>query len=260
MEMRIQFLVIICLISVDVITPQLSNNRDELLNWCIRSRNHKGKPGKEDYLHKQCLPWKSRSCCTYNTTRNLHIGKSYNFDFNHCKRTTNKQMSENCMKHFRQDLCFYECSPNQGPWVVKQKKTFREERFVGVPLCMSDCVSWWNACRDDYTCTNNWARNFKWKNMVNVCPYNAVCQKFSKIYSNAADFCETVWDGSWKVVSDDKTCMRIWFNSTLGNPNDRVAELRVDELLGPASSSTYFGVHISVMFTTMLISILLFYV
>ena len=25
-------------------------------------------------------------------------------------------MSERCRKHFIQDLCFYECSPNVGPW------------------------------------------------------------------------------------------------------------------------------------------------
>jgi hypothetical protein len=28
-------------------------------------------------------------------------------------------MSEGCKRHFIQDHCFYECSPNIRPWVVK---------------------------------------------------------------------------------------------------------------------------------------------
>jgi len=65
----------------------------------------------------QCTPWKNRSCCTHNTTRNAHHSNLYNFNYDHCSQK--KNMSEDCKRHFRQDLCFYECSPNIGPWTVK---------------------------------------------------------------------------------------------------------------------------------------------
>lgn len=32
---------------------QLSNSKDELLNWCLKGTNHKYKPGPEDSLHEQ---------------------------------------------------------------------------------------------------------------------------------------------------------------------------------------------------------------
>lgn len=65
----------------------------------------------------QCTPWKKRSCCTHNTTRNAHHPGLYNFNYDHCSQK--KNMSEECRRHFLQDLCFYECSPNVGPWTVR---------------------------------------------------------------------------------------------------------------------------------------------
>lgn len=65
----------------------------------------------------QCTPWKKRSCCTHDTTRNAHHSGLYNFNYDHCSQK--KNMSEECRRHFRQDLCFYECSPNIGPWIVQ---------------------------------------------------------------------------------------------------------------------------------------------
>jgi folate receptor len=38
----------------------------------------------------------------------------YGFNYNHCP---NRKMSSKCLEHFVQDLCFYECSPNVGPWM-----------------------------------------------------------------------------------------------------------------------------------------------
>lgn len=43
-----------------------------------------------------------------------HGGEMYGFNYNHCP---NHKMSNKCLEHFVQDLCFYECSPNVGPWV-----------------------------------------------------------------------------------------------------------------------------------------------
>ena len=64
----------------------------------------------------QCTPWKDRSCCTKEITESLHINATwYNFNWNHCPQP----LSPKCKGRFQQDLCFYECSPNVGPWLVK---------------------------------------------------------------------------------------------------------------------------------------------
>lgn len=110
----------------------------------------------------------------------------------HCEAQTNTRMSDECRRHFMQDLCFYECEPNVKPWVVKVNRTFAKERIFKVPLCASDCESWWNACKFDYTCAYNWARGFKWINGKNVCPQNSLCQPLYKVYDNAKQFCESV--------------------------------------------------------------------
>lgn len=62
----------------------------------------------------QCEPWKDNACCTATTSWEAHLDVSplYNFSFFHCGLLTPE-----CHKHFIQAICFYECSPNLGPWI-----------------------------------------------------------------------------------------------------------------------------------------------
>jgi hypothetical protein len=41
-----------------------------------------------------------------------------------------------------------------------------------------------------------------------------------------------VWDDAWKYTPDDQPCMRIWFDGEKGNPNDNIARLKVQQLMG----------------------------
>ncbi|XP_037089858.1 folate receptor beta-like [Pollicipes pollicipes] len=201
---------------------QLTTNLDTMLNWCLDGRHHKTRPGPEDQLHQECTPWRERACCTANTTRHLHTSNLYGFSYDHCP---GKRMSAQCRRHFVRDLCFHECSPNIGPWVAKVDMKIRNERFFKVPLCASQCIDWYEDCKHDFTCTDNWSRNFRWKNGTNHCPAGAQCFTFAEVYGNAQRFCETVWDHSWKYTEDDQPCMQIWFQSARGNPNEAVARL-----------------------------------
>jgi folate receptor len=186
---------------------------------CIDSKFHKQKPGPESSLYSQCEPWKEYSCCTKNTTKRAHEETNhYNFNFNNC----GKPMSKECKRHFIQDLCFYECEPYVKPWVVKVKRSFAKERIFNVPLCASDCDQWWNSCKDDYTCASNWARDFNWTKGTNKCREGSECKRFEDIYSGSKEFCEKVWDHSWKYTLEDKPCMKIWFKGS--NPNKATAE------------------------------------
>lgn len=215
------------------------NGRD-LLNTCMAGRKHKEAPGREDSLHSHCDPWKTRSCCNRNTTYDVHYGSSYNFNYNHCP---GRQISDRCLDHFTRDLCFYECSPNVGPWLVKVNQKIRKERFVNVPLCAIDCEQWFEDCKQEYTCTNNWGRNFVWEDRdkdgkkENHCPEGSECKTFKDMWGTAKNFCENIWDNSWKYTPNPQPCMRIWFDAANGNPNDVVAKWQVNQITAAASST-----------------------
>ncbi|GLG95778.1 Folate receptor beta [Gryllus bimaculatus] len=209
---------------------QLSNDPNQLQNWCLDAKHHKSKPGPEDELHKQCVPWKERACCTANTTRHLHVANLYKFNYNHCSEHRN--MSESCRRHFMQDECFYECSPNIGPWVVKVSMKIRNERFFEVPLCASDCNAWFDACKDDFTCSEKWTDLIVKDGHLTPCHNQNECKTFADVFKTSKNFCEKIWDHSWKYTEDTDPCMRIWFDGSKGNPNDRIAQYYIQTLLG----------------------------
>ena len=62
----------------------------------------------------QCIPWKDNACCTASTSWEAHLDVSllYNFSLVHCGL-----MMPDCQRHFLQAICFYQCSPNLGPWI-----------------------------------------------------------------------------------------------------------------------------------------------
>ncbi|KAF8792359.1 folate receptor alpha-like [Argiope bruennichi] len=221
---------------------QLSHNKDELLNWCLKSKNHKYKPGPEDSLHEQCLPWKDHSCCTTDVSVDLHEKNMYNFTLDHCYALTRRNISSECRKYFKQNDCFYECEPHIGLWVVETKRKIASERFYKVPLCASDCDAWFKACRDDFTCAYNWARDFKFSKGHNTCLEGAKCTTFRNVYSTAKEFCENVWDQSWLYTPDTEPCMHIQFDASAGNPNRAVAEHYINlRLNGGQSCASYIS-------------------
>ena len=227
--------VIITLIFIEFTLCQLSRDKNELLNWCLNSRYHKHEPGKEDSLHKQCTPWEDHACCTENITLDVHEINLYNFTYDHCYEQTGRNMSQSCRKHFIQDNCFYHCEPHIGVWVVETKRKIASERFHKVPLCARDCEYWFADCRNDFTCAYNWPRDFKFSQGLNTCKDELKCMTFQDMYKTAKDFCENVWDESFKYTSDDKPCMHIWFDGP-ENPNKGVAEFYIDQYLNAGSS------------------------
>ncbi|XP_052226595.1 folate receptor gamma-like isoform X2 [Dreissena polymorpha] len=211
---------------------------DDYMNICMDGIIHKDKPTPEAELFQKCTPWKDRSCCTKEITESLHINATwYNFNWNHCPQP----LSPKCKGRFQQDLCFYECSPNVGPWLVKvDGMKIRKERFVDVPLCQSECDAWWEDCRDDFTCTDNWSRNFNWTTGTSQCPTGSYCLTFNEMFKNSTNFCEKVWDHSWKVVNntDPDGCFVMWWQQDAENPNYQVAKDRALKLLQASSSLT----------------------
>ena len=83
---------------------------------CLDSKSHKAEPSIEGSLKGECKRWQALSCCNATTVDILHADNNYWYDFNydHCYR-----LSPKCRRRFRQELCFYECDPYLGKWIVK---------------------------------------------------------------------------------------------------------------------------------------------
>ncbi|KAM8976892.1 folate receptor alpha-like [Pelodytes ibericus] len=197
---------------------------NEYLDVCMDGKHQKQQPGPEDDIHGQCTPWKEKACCTANVSQEAHKDQSYlyNFDWNHCGA-----MSAECKTHFIQDTCFYECSPNLGPWIQAADSSWRKERILDVPLCIEDCESWYKSCGMDYTCKENWHVGWNWTSGMNKCPSGSRCQRINEVFPSAKDFCEKIWSNSYKytkLARGSGSCMQLWFNAAGGNPNVKVAE------------------------------------
>lgn len=224
---------------------------DDYLNTCLDGKNHKLRPGPEGTLFQKCAPWNKRSCCQRNVTKSIHTSDVwFNFSWHHCA-----PLSSQCRSYFIQDLCFYECTPNGGPWIVQDSgMKIRKERYFNLPLCSDECNKWWNSCKSDSTCIENWTRGFDWSTGTNKCPKNTQCKKFSKIYKSAKDFCEKVWDYSWKVVPQEKPCFRVWFNED-HNPNDIVALQKAVQMFSGGPNISYISLLLIVSFQAIYVSI-----
>lgn len=217
-----------------------SKSTEDYLNKCITSVNHKQVPGPEGKALESyhCKPWQNHSCCTWNTTSQVNQDGTlslYGIVWDQCPKK--KNMSESCKKNFMRDTCFYECSPNLGPWIVtdpKSKKT-RKERVKNVPLCAADCDKWFADCSDDYTCNGNWGTNWNWaeKGKPEMCPSPYTCKRFKEYFQNAKEFCEMIFDNSFKYETNKDKCMNLL---PVGDKNKDVA-LRYAEELSKKSCS-----------------------
>ncbi|XP_077618349.1 folate receptor beta-like [Crocuta crocuta] len=202
-----QLLLLVLVATVWDAQPGTPGARTDLLNVCMDAKHHKTKPGPKDKLHDQ----------------ELHQDPSllYNFNLDHCSK-----MEPTCRRHFVQDNCLYECSPNLGPWIQEVKQSWRKERFLDVPLCKEDCQQWWEDCRTSHTCKNNWHRGWNWSSGFNKCPAGATCRTFESYFPSPAALCEGIWSHSYKLSNYSRgsgRCIQMWFDPAQGNPNEEVA-------------------------------------
>ncbi|XP_005379738.1 PREDICTED: sperm-egg fusion protein Juno isoform X1 [Chinchilla lanigera] len=203
-----------------VVTTQAG---DKLFNVCMNARHHKREPGPEDKLFLQCVPWKDNACCTATTSWEAHRTELHlhNFSLVHCGLLTPR-----CQKHFIQATCFYECSPNLGPWIQLVDTQGPEERVLGIPLCQEDCEQWWADCSSSYTCKSNWHGGWDWSRGKSRCPAGALCRPFPDYFPTPADLCEKIWSNSFKASPEHRNsgqCLQKWFEPDQDNPNVAVS-------------------------------------
>ncbi|XP_004589982.1 folate receptor alpha isoform X2 [Ochotona princeps] len=219
--------------------PRVAQAKTELLNVCMNAKHHKEKPSPEDKLHEQCSPWRKNSCCSANTSSEAHkdISYLYRFNWDHCGK-----MEPACKRHFIQDTCLYECSPNLGPWIQQVDQSWRKERILNVPLCKEDCQRWWEDCRTSSTCKSNWHKGWDWTSGFNQCPVGAACHPFHFYFPTPADLCEQIWSHSYKLSNYSRgsgRCIQMWFDPAQGNPNEEVARFYAEAMSGAGLPGTW---------------------
>ncbi|XP_069845671.1 sperm-egg fusion protein Juno [Dipodomys merriami] len=210
---------------------------DKLLDVCMSTKHHKREPGPEDKLYMECMPWKDNACCTASTSWEAHLDVSPLHDFTliHCGLLT-----PHCRKHFFRAICFYECSPNLGPWIQPMDPSGQTERVWNVPLCREDCKQWWDDCRSSYTCKSNWHGDWDWNRGKNSCPAEASCRPFPEYFPTPADLCEKIWNNSFRASPNHRNsgqCLQKWFEPGQGNPNGAVAHIFASP--GPTRELSY---------------------
>nr|XP_014705664.2 folate receptor alpha-like [Equus asinus] len=200
------------------------------LNVCMDAKHYKQKPGPEDTLHEQCSPWKENSCCSLTTSQEAHkdISHLYRFNWDHCGR-----MEAVRKRHFIQDTCLCECSPNLGPWIQQVDQSWSKEQILDVPLCKEDCPCRWEDCHPSYTCKTNWHKGWNCTSGFNQCPVEAACRPFDFYFPTPEALCNEIWSHSYKVSNYSRgsgRCIQMWFDPAQGNPNEEVARFYAEAM------------------------------
>lgn len=188
------------------------HSNSEEVTKCIDGPYHKDKPSPEGADYVECHSWREKSCCTANFTAELQRNRVevlYNFSWNHCKN-----LSQECEKFIKNQECFWSCEPNLIKWHVG------EGVLKMVPICAKYCDEWFDACKSDYTCVQDWLRDFNYTNSIYSCPTNSPCRTFQEFYKNGEGLCNTMWAQSFYYEKSDN-CMVMEF-APGKNPNDVV--------------------------------------
>ena len=93
-----------------------------------------------------------------------------------------------------------------------------------VPVCADYCDAWFEACKDDLTCVENWLRDFtKDANGTNICPINSSCITFEEMYSSGEGLCNKMWGKAFYYSSNTDNCTVMMFDDSMVNPNTRLS-------------------------------------
>ena len=80
-----------------------------------------------------------------------------------------------CERFIKDEECFWQCEPNLIKWHTKGGA------LEGVPICSKYCDEWFDACKDDMTCAQDWLNGFNFTSNVYSCPTSSSCRTFSEV-------------------------------------------------------------------------------
>ena len=168
---------------------------------CISGPFHMNTSSPATKEYAECKAWSDNTCCTANFTEQLNktrVRDLYGFHWGHCKN-----ISKKCEKFLVEEECFYQCEPRLFLWHVA-KGTIK-----GVPICGDYCDAWYDACKDDETCVENWLTGFDFSNNIYTCPRDAKCQTFKQVYGSGKELCNKMWGTSFRYVDPKCPCSKM---------------------------------------------------
>ena len=98
-----------------------------------------------------------------------------------------------------------------------QPETVQDVR--NVPICMDYCDAWFEACKDDYTCFDNWLESYDAASILTECSAPYTCRTFHEIFKDGKGLCNQLWGDSYVYSTDMDNCTVMAFNSNMSNPN-----------------------------------------
>lgn len=227
--MELKLIVFLCAAKSIVLA---SKSVDEYLNTCMKLLPEYSKETPSPEQNTECPSYKDRSCCRVGATLPFQTSDQWQNITNYVHCPQKSSLGSTCHERFFEELCFFLCSPDIGPWIGKA--THDEpvtDRFINIPVCSSVCNAWYSACKDEYTCTDNWYIGFNKDNKgFNVCKNISTCDTYENVFRNASNFCEMIWDNSFKVVPDDQPCMKFGFSNDTITNNQMVAKKAAEAL------------------------------
>ena len=115
-----------------------------------------------------------------------------------------------------------------------------------VPVCASYCDRWFEACKNDLTCVDNWLEDFDYAaNGQNLCPPEASCLSFKERYKDARGLCNRMWGNAFFYSEDEVNCTVMAFDPANSNPNFQLSFTKP----GSAIHATANAVGVGIMLT-----------
>ena len=124
-----------------------------------------------------------------------------------------------------------------------------------VPVCASYCDAWFEACRNDLTCVEDWLADFDFAlDGVNSCPASSTCITFEEMYGNGEGLCNRMWGEAFIYSTNMNNCTVMVFNNTMPNPN---YGLTFPQVSGGQSTVVMMGSAVVLYGTVLMMSLLI---
>ena len=94
-----------------------------------------------------------------------------------------------------------------------------DENIRNVPICMDYCDAWFDACKDDRTCFENWLEEYEDAFSLTNCSAPYTCHTFREVYRDGKGLCDRIWGSAFAYSTDADNCTVMAFDNSMPNPN-----------------------------------------
>ena len=190
------------LISLAVITSASALSAAQ----CLPGHKHKEKPTPGETRFAACESYESRPCCEASFTQQLAsspVRAIGNFSWTPC----GSDLTPTCEKFMVEIECFYRCAPDITFW----KNPDFPSAVHRLPVCARYCDEWFDACRSDLTCGEDWLRDFDTTTTPSSCKPGRSCKNMTEMYTDGKTMCETLWGTSfmYKKSKEANDCFNL---------------------------------------------------